>query len=54
MHESHQPDFLRDLSDANVLSGKDLTEVDLTSTDADAATARDGDRAIAKRILKLA
>jgi hypothetical protein len=36
VHKADQPDLFRDLLDADILSGEDLTEIDLTPPDADA------------------
>ena len=54
VHEGHQPDFIGDFLDADVLTGKDRAEVDLAAAEADAAALGDGDRAIVQRVLELA
>jgi hypothetical protein len=53
MHEADQPDFVSDLFDADILTGKNLAQVDLTPSDADPATGSDGDGAIVKRVLQI-
>jgi hypothetical protein len=40
--EGHQPDLLGDFLDADILAGKDLTQVDLAPGDADATAVRHG------------
>ncbi len=54
VHEADQPDFLGDLFDADVLSGEHLAEVDLTLSDADAATCGNGDGAIMEGVFQVA
>ena len=44
VHDADEPDLVGDLFDADVLTGKDLAEIDLAATDADPSGARDGDR----------
>jgi predicted RecA/RadA family phage recombinase len=41
------------MPNAHLLSGEDVTEIDLSATDADAAAAGDRDRAIVKGIFQL-
>jgi hypothetical protein len=53
VHKAHQPDLLRDLHNADVLSGEHLAEIDLTPPDADATTGCDGDGAIVERVLQI-
>lgn len=50
MHEGHEPYFLADLLDADILSGEDLTEIDFSAADANAITGGDRDRAIMQRV----
>jgi len=53
VHEGHQPDLLCDFFDAHCLTGKCMTEIDLAPAQADAAAARDSDRAIVEGITEL-
>jgi hypothetical protein len=53
VHETDQPDFLGDLFDADVLSGEDMAEIDLTPLEADAATVADRDGAIVEGIFQV-
>ena len=53
MHEADQPDFVSDFFDANILTSKNLAQVDLTPSDANPATGGDGDGAIVKRVLQV-
>jgi hypothetical protein len=53
VHKTDQPDFLCNFSDADILSGEDLTEIYLTPPDADAPALRDGDGAIMQRVFQL-
>jgi hypothetical protein len=53
MHEADQPDFVSDLFDANILTSKNLAQVDLTPSDANPPAGGDGDGAIVKRVLQV-
>ena len=53
VHEADEPDLILDLFDAHPLPGKDLTEVDLPSVVADAATVGHRGRPVVERIVQL-
>jgi hypothetical protein len=53
MHKADQPDFVGDLFDTHVLTGKNLAQVDLTPSDANPPAGGDGDGAIVKRVLQV-
>ena len=50
MHEGDEPDALADLRDADFLSGKDVTQVDLLGLEADPAAVGHESRVVVKRI----
>ena len=54
MHEGDEPDFIAHLLDSHIVSGEHLTEVDLSSFEADASALSDGDSVIVKRVFELA
>jgi hypothetical protein len=53
VHEAGQPDVIGDFSRPDVLTRKDLTEIDLASCEAQAAALGDGDRHVVERIVQL-
>jgi hypothetical protein len=53
-HEAYEPDVLADFANADSLTGEHPTQIDLAPTDADAAAARDHQRAIVEGILQIA
>ena len=46
VHKGHEPDFLCDLLDADILPGEDGAQVDLATTDADTTAGGDGDSGV--------
>lgn len=54
VHEGDEPNSIAHLLDADVLAGEHLTQVDFALAEADTAAMGDGDRAVMKRVLKLA
>ena len=53
MHEADEPDLVGDLFNANVLSGKNLTQVDLTPSDADTSLGGDCHGAIVEGVVQV-
>jgi hypothetical protein len=53
MHKADEPDFVGNLFDADILTGKNLAQVDLTPSDANPSAGGDGDGAIVKRVLQV-
>ena len=53
LHERDEPDFVVDLLDADVLTGKDGAEVDLEPVEADTSAAGDGDGSVVERVVEL-
>jgi hypothetical protein len=53
VHEGGKPETGLDLLDADGLAGEHLSEVDLATVEADAATAGDGDRLVMDGIVEL-
>jgi hypothetical protein len=49
VHEAHEPDLLGDFADADVLSGKDLTQIDFSIAQADTTAVGDGDTPASNR-----
>lgn len=52
MHEADKPDALFDLSDTDGLAGEDLTEIDFSHFEADAAAGGDGDGLVVEGIVE--
>ena len=48
--QTHQPNAVRHLADADLLPGTDLAEIDLPAVEAEAAAVRDNGRPVVKRI----
>ena len=53
VHKAYAPDFLADLLDADVLSGKYSAQVDLSTTDADPAATGDGDGSVVEGVFEV-
>ena len=53
VHKADQPDLLRDFLDADILSGEDLAQIDLTPLEADASARCDGDGAIVEGVFQI-
>ena len=53
VHKAHEPDFLADLLEADVLSGKYSAQVDLSTTDADPAVTGDGDGSVVEGVFEV-
>jgi hypothetical protein len=53
VHEGDEPDPVADLRDADLLPGKDVTEVDLAALEADPTAVGHHDRLVVKGIRQL-
>ena len=53
MHEADEPDVVSDFTHPDGLSGKDLTEIDLASTEAQSAALSHGDGHVVEGVVQL-